>query len=70
MLNGTKISRLRRLLGLSQADLAAIVGTSQPFISEIERGIKPVPEERAARLEQALDLTEATRKILNSGEWR
>ena len=35
---GENVRRLRNGLGLSQAELAEVIGTSQPKISEIENG--------------------------------
>ncbi|MCI1859750.1 MAG: helix-turn-helix domain-containing protein [Sporolactobacillus sp.] len=70
MLDGKTIQRLRLLQGLTQTELAEVVGVNQPFICKIEHGKKHVPERLAERLEQALDLTGATWKILESGEWR
>jgi len=50
---GRRIRARRRQAGLTQAELATFAGTSQPFVSQVERG------RRTARLDGILRLTEA-----------
>lgn len=40
-LNGTRIAERRLLLGYSQEELAALIGTSQKMISRYETGMEP-----------------------------
>ncbi|GIH08153.1 hypothetical protein Rhe02_62200 [Rhizocola hellebori] len=39
---GVRLARWRRRRGLSQSRLAALAGLSQPYLSELESGIKPL----------------------------
>ena len=45
---GRKLRRARTKADLSQAELAAKLGTSQPSISAVEGGREPCSEDRAA----------------------
>jgi len=49
------VSRRRRTLGLSQSDLAGLVGTKQPRIAAIEGGFVNLTLRRLARLAVALE---------------
>jgi transcriptional regulator with XRE-family HTH domain len=51
------VIRLRRLRGLSQAELADRMGTKQPAIARIEAGRANVGSETLVRLAEALDAT-------------
>ena len=59
----TGIERLRRELGLSQADLALLAGTTQFRVSEIEHGLQPSPEQLRA-LCSALGVPESLDQVL------
>lgn len=52
-MSGAEIRRLRKARGLTQKELADLVGCSQPFVSSIERGDTRAPS-WLARLERAL----------------
>ena len=41
---GHRLTVLRRIHGLTQADLAHRLGVSQPFLSHITRGVRPMPD--------------------------
>lgn len=50
---GNRIKARRREVGLTQAELATFSGTTQPFVSQVERG------RRTARFDGIIRLTEA-----------
>lgn len=50
------VRRARLDLGLSQAELAARAGTSQPVVSAIENGRRPVGEAQLERLTRAAEM--------------
>jgi transcriptional regulator with XRE-family HTH domain len=68
-LTPTTVSRLRRLLGLTQKELADRVGVDRTYIAKIESGQKPLSITLSRRMERELDITDATRRILQSDEW-
>ena len=47
-----RVERLRRGLTLAQAGRK--IGVSAPFVSLVERAVKPIPLHRAARIAQVL----------------
>ena len=51
---GTALREHRKQQGLTQAELAAAIGTSRSYISEVECGRENISLERAERLAQAL----------------
>ena len=54
---GNRISRLRKILGLSQADLAGKIGIRRDLVSEYERGRLNMRADMAARFAIALNVT-------------
>jgi transcriptional regulator with XRE-family HTH domain len=70
LLTATTLVRLRKLFGYKQSELAEMVGVTDSYISKIERGQKPMPIDLSRKLERELDITDATRRILQSDEWR
>lgn len=44
---GTRLTTLRHLDGLTQTDLASRLGVTQSFLSQVEKGAKPLPAELA-----------------------
>lgn len=52
---GTRIRNRRKNLGLTQAQLAARVGTTEDAISEYERGERRLSLEMAVKLAHELD---------------
>ena len=50
-----RIKELREARGLSAADLAEMVGTSQPQITRLERGVRRLTVEWMTRIARALD---------------
>ncbi len=55
---GKAISHLRIDLGLSQGDIAKRIGVSPSFISQIERGHKPISRKHVQRVIHAMELSE------------
>lgn len=53
-----KLSEFRKQQGLTQSDLAALVGVSRETISRIERGSKFFSERVQRRIVMALELTD------------
>ena len=53
---GDTLRTLRLRKGMSQSELAAAVGTSQPHIARIERGTENVTIDTCRRLVRALDI--------------
>ncbi|TIU66268.1 MAG: helix-turn-helix transcriptional regulator [Mesorhizobium sp.] len=53
----SELARLRAAKGLTQAELATKVGTSQPQIRRLENGERKLTKEWAKRLAPALDTT-------------
>ena len=47
--NAQTVITARMSAGLSQRELAALMGVSQPFVAAFERGKKPWPAERVAQ---------------------
>lgn len=43
-------------MGLSQKQLAAVFGTSQPIVSGWENGTRPIPRERLADIAATMDV--------------
>lgn len=61
------INVLRKALGLTQRDLAVLIGTSQPAVAQMEGGKRPVTESMSKRLDAAIDTaTEERAKRLES----
>ena len=54
------LSALRLAAGLSQAQLAKLVETSQPHVARIERGVTDPGTEMIARIAHALNIDEIT----------
>lgn len=54
---GTAVAEFRTLQGISQADLARLVGVNRTYLSNLERGDVPAYVERLVALASALDLT-------------
>ncbi|MEV5280756.1 helix-turn-helix transcriptional regulator [Streptomyces sp. NPDC052811] len=50
---GPKVKELRRAAGMSQSDLAAAMGRSESWVSQVERGVQPV--ERLSVLQALAD---------------
>ncbi|WP_327732494.1 XRE family transcriptional regulator [Streptomyces nojiriensis] len=48
-----RIRTLRSLMGLTQGELAQAAGVSQPLISQIQKGLKPVSDDVLARIAAA-----------------
>lgn len=53
---GHRIVTLRDLEGLTQVELARTLGVSQGFVSQFEKGSRPVPDEVAARAAEVFEL--------------
>jgi DNA-binding transcriptional regulator YiaG len=53
-MNGAEIKSLRESVGLTQEDLAEIVGVSQPTLVDWEQGNKRPSQRRAERLRVVL----------------
>ena len=49
-MNAAELRAIRRRAGLTQAALAELLGTGQPFIADLERGRWRVPPAHEARL--------------------
>jgi Zn-dependent peptidase ImmA (M78 family)/DNA-binding XRE family transcriptional regulator len=56
---GELISLRRRMLSLSQSDLALMAGISQGMLSKVEQGLKPAPPGLVERLAHALQCRES-----------
>ena len=54
---GGRICRLRRTAGLTQGDLANLVGLSASFLGHIERGTRVLSVETLMAISTALDCT-------------
>lgn len=54
--DGVTVRTLRMRKGLSQQQLAAVIGTSQPHIARIERGVDNLNIDTCRRLARALDV--------------
>lgn len=54
---GGRIRRLRRTAGLTQGDLANLVGLSASFLGHIERGTRVLSVETLMAISDALDCT-------------
>ena len=54
---GRRIAHRRKQLGLTQAQVSELVGTSTPYISNIERSISIPSTEVIMRIARALDTT-------------
>lgn len=50
---GQRVKELRRTAGMSQSDLAAAMGRSESWVSQVERGVQPV--ERLSVLQALAD---------------
>lgn len=59
-MNGLDIVVARRKLGLSQWELASLVGVPAPKLCEVERGRRPLSSELEAQIKMVLE--ELTRK--------
>jgi len=77
MTHGQRLRRVRRKMGRTQAVLGEILGYSQPDISEMERGLEPVPvrvqnwlEEQARLLIPALPAPQEPAETLEFKEGR
>jgi len=57
MVNGKRLQELRENAKLSTAQLAEIVGVSQPMISQMESGLKTPKLEVMARIAKRLGTT-------------
>lgn len=69
-----RLVRTHRLrLGLSQTQLAALVGIGRPHISKIERGLEPASSSLTKRLEMVFDasgqLLEASGRCPTCKQW-
>lgn len=53
------LHQTRHARGLSQAQLASIVGVSQSYVSALERGLQPSDADIVPRLAKALDVSVA-----------
>ncbi|MBB1023341.1 MULTISPECIES: XRE family transcriptional regulator [unclassified Dietzia] len=53
---GHRIVTLRELEGLTQVELAQMLGVSQGFVSQFEKGVRPVPNEVAERAAEVFEL--------------
>lgn len=56
-MTGEELREARIKRGMTQVQLARLCDTSQPFISAIENGVKPVGDIMAARLRAAFETT-------------
>lgn len=56
-MEGANIKKFRKQSGLSQAQLADVLGVSQPYIAQIERGTKPVPLPLAKEIASVLNVS-------------
>jgi transcriptional regulator with XRE-family HTH domain len=54
---GTAVAEFRTLQGISQADLARLVGLNRTYLSNLEQGEVPAYVERLVALAGALGLT-------------
>jgi transcriptional regulator with XRE-family HTH domain len=52
---GVKLAKRRKEIGLKQSDVASALGVSTAFVSQLETGKKPVPENLIAGISQVLD---------------
>jgi len=51
-----KVAHFRRLLGWSQVDLAAAIGTSQGNLTRYERGKRSIPLETKEKIQEILGI--------------
>lgn len=65
--DGVKIVEYRAALGLSQMDLAMLMGVSQPQLHKLERGYAELSEEEAYRLKEVLGYFLADVHAIRSG---
>lgn len=66
---GERVAHLRRRLGLSQVELAAQLGRSESWLSQVERGVRSVDRLSVlTKLAQALDVPVADLAELDAGE--
>ena len=56
------IKRIRKELGMTQAEFAGLVGYSETYIQKLEQGQKPITSEFTNNLLKALDLEKAYRR--------
>lgn len=54
MLTGNMIIELREAAGLTQSDLARILGVNRQFIYQVERGKRPFPKGLVGKLPEPL----------------
>ncbi len=57
LLIASQVAQQRARRELSQADLAALCGTTQSAIARLERGLRPPRIDTLARVAEALDCT-------------
>lgn len=57
MQRGEKIRELRRKKGLNQTDLAKIIGLTQGYISDIERGRQPPSPKFVMKISEPLEIS-------------
>lgn len=62
------LKQFRKLNGISQQELAAYLGVGQSFISQIERGISPLPDSVLDKIKANPDWTIYIDKVENNGE--
>lgn len=55
-LRGARLLTLRRIENLTQAKLAGRLGITQAFVSHVEKGLKPLPQDVAETAAEAFDL--------------
>ena len=55
--NGASIGTIRRALGIKQRALAAQVGVTAPYMSQIENGVRQPPLDTIARIAAELGVT-------------
>jgi transcriptional regulator with XRE-family HTH domain len=60
---GAHLKGLRQRCGLTQADLATLVGTDQSTISRIEHGVTGVDAHTMSRILQAVECTDTERLV-------
>ena len=49
-MNGVEVKKKRQELGLSQEDVAACIGVTQGYLSQVESGKKPMGVDQSVRL--------------------
>lgn len=62
------LKKFRKQNAISQQELAEYLGVGQSFISQIERGVSPLPESLLEKIKANSDWTVAIDTLVNSGE--